>query len=501
MRPQIWSRRHGKQNVTGNFTYDFANGDALRLNSFYQILPIREIDTTNYTRFSTAAAITEIGKEVHVRDNGAGRTSLELGLEYEKKIGPGTLEALALASRGDTPQLDFRNRFVGAATFELNRTVSDQDLAEDIVRLSYSWPMFVGQTVELGVESAKNTLDQRLRTFQDLNGDGRIEEVPSPVAFAQVQEQRYEAFINHTWALTPKLSLESSFNAEFSKISTNYPANPDRQYTYPKPRIDARYTLSGQDQIRFKVERTVSQLAFVNFVPVYNVLDNRIDAGNPNLQPEKIWTYEGRYEHRLDGDNGVLEARAFYKDIADHIDRIVIGQTAAGVLIPASGNIDKATVYGAEGKASVRLALIGWRDVLITARYLKQHSEVSDPFSGRTREATGYRNWEFELGFRHDITAWALSYGASTVAWAPTVASDLLSFDNYDVRPTLEAFVEKGLPHRLSLRFEAQNLTHAHEIRDRLQYAPNVIAGTVSRIDYYNERRDMRFALRLRGKF
>ena len=49
-------------------------------------------------------------------------------------------------------------------------------------------------------------------------------------------------------------------------------------------------------------------------------------AGNPNLVQEKAWQYEVNMEYRLPEDNGVLNARVFYHDLEDVIDRV--GQAA-----------------------------------------------------------------------------------------------------------------------------------------------------------------------------
>ncbi|MSO72307.1 MAG: TonB-dependent receptor [Rhodospirillaceae bacterium] len=102
---------------------------------------------------------------------------------------------------------------------------------------------------------------------------------------------RGEAFANHNWTVTNDLTLESSLNFEFSKITNNYPFSPTAKYKFLKPRADLRYDLTDADQVRLKAERTISQLQFFNFVPSFDVVDNEIDAGNPDLKPEKALTF------------------------------------------------------------------------------------------------------------------------------------------------------------------------------------------------------------------
>jgi hypothetical protein len=53
----------------------------------------------------------------------------------------------------------------------------------------------------------------------------------------------------------------------------------------------------------------------------------------------------------------------------------------------------------------------------------------------------------------------------------------------------------------LTLRVEAYNLTRSHEYKRRLLYTVSQAGGGLQRSESYEEFRDRRFALRLRGKF
>lgn len=500
-RPMAMQRDHDKRIYTANLGYDFGDGSSLRLNGFVQTLSIREADQTPLVRFDTAGRVASEALELHVRDS-KDRLQLEFGGEYERRIGPGRAALILISRRSQTPTDDFRDRVVAGRVIEVSRSYSDQTTGEDILRGSYAFPLFAGQQLEIGAEAARNTLEQELEVHFDLNGDGRVERVPIPTAHAEVEELRAEAFVKHNWTITPKLTLESSLNVEVSRVSTNYPFNPKREYVYPKPRFDLRYALMPRDQLRFKIERTVSQLDFVNFVPVYDLVDDEIDAGNPNLEPEKTWIYEGRYEHRLAQDQGVLEVRGFYRDVSDHIDKVTIGRDVRGRLFSANGNLDKARVYGLEAKASVRLRPVGLPDAQLTVRRLEQTTSVEDPFTGRDRWMKGYWRSETDLGFRHDVSGLGLSYGINYRDYdGDQVYSDLYVRETYWIDEQMDLFVEKALVRNLTLRFEASGLTGSREYKSRVLFADDAVGGAVSRRDFYEEVRDKRFALKLRGKF
>jgi len=172
----------------------------------------------------------------------------------------------------------------------------------------------------------------------------------------------------------------------------------------------------------------------------------------------------------------------------------------------AFGNVPSAERYGLEARMSLRLAFVGLQDAVLSLRGLRQWSELEDPFTGRIRRLRDDRRYSYDLGFRHDLTGWRVSYGFDWKSiGVANINSDLLFLEYFEVDPTLEVFVERRLPRNLTLRLELQNLTHSHERRSRYLYtaAANALGLVQSprRVDYFEERRDIRAAVRLRGRF
>jgi outer membrane receptor protein involved in Fe transport len=499
LRAQSWQRDHEKWIYTGGLTYDFRENDRLQFNAFYQTLAIGEKELTPFTRFDVVGNETLEAIDLRIRDNDFN-TILELSGQYEGHFGPGVLTVLGLYRRQTRPLIDFRNRFRDGNKTELSRSLTDTDEGEDILRASYTWPIFAGMTLELGAEGARNTLDQNFRVFFDPDSNGVLEEVQIPTAVAHVQEARGEFFGIHKWAITDALSVDSSLTYEISKISNNYPFSPERTLSFLKPRFDARYQMGGGSQLRVLIERTVSQLDFGNFVPSYNVTDQRINEGNPDLAPEKTWIYEIGYEHRLADDAGVLEFRGFYHSITDYIEKVPFIDLG-GELDSQQGNIPEAEIHGFEGTASVRLVWLNLRDATLSGRYLRQWSSVSDPFIGGERRLNDDRGYSWSLGFRHDVRPWAMSYGFDFEGRGEQFISDLTVQEFYSIDPRWTAFAEGRLFGTTTLRLEVINLFGATEHRRRTQFVTNVMDGTIRRLEALEERRDIRFALRLRGRF
>ena len=503
LRPQVINREHDKFIFTANLTYNLKNGDRARFNVLLEPRQPIESDITPLTLFNSAGTQTLTATDVHKRTSG-WVNRWELGGDYEAVIGPGTFSTLYIFNYVDNPTDEYRNRIIGTTLTEISRQLTNQLTTEGILRSSYTWPFAAKQTLELGVEGARNTLTQDLRVFFDLDNNGRVEEIPIPTAHAFVQELRGEAFANHNWDITGDLSLESSLNFEYSRITNNYPFSPPATYTFLKPRADLRYDLSSADQLRFKIERTASQLQFSNFVPTFDVVDSEIDAGNPALSPEKAWAFETAYQHRLPNRQGVLEGRVFYKAISDHIDKFMIRREANGDPVSATGTIGSAKVYGAEAKGAVKLGWLGFPEIGIDLRYLHQWSETTDPFTGRQRDVQSLWTDELDAVFRHDVPVWRLSYGATLkLTEGSQVFSDARVLRYFERGPRLEAFVEKSLPYALTLRIEGYGLMpkHNREYQQRILYVNDAGNGIISRAERFTEIRDRRFVVSLRGRF
>jgi outer membrane receptor protein involved in Fe transport len=498
-RPQTWQRDHSKWIYTGAVRYDFAGGQSLELNGFYQTLDVRQRDTTYFTRFDAAGAATLAGSEFHQQSFNRYRT-VELSGDFQARLGGGELDALFIHHLDTNPATEFRNRFIGAGTFEISRSESEVRPGEDIGRLTWTRRLSPRRSLEFGGEMARNTLDQDLLVYFDLNGDGRVELAPSPITSVQVRESRSELFATLRLTGGGRTSFEGGLTYERSRITNNYPFNPGTRLAYFKPRLDFRLNGRRSGQFRLTIERKISQLDFNNFVPKFNVVDSRIDAGNPLLQPERTWSYELGYEQRVGGNTGLVELRWYYDDLTGAIDKVPL-RDALG-LYSASGNIAAAHRTGAELKSSLRLGALHLPDALLSVRYQYQHSALRDPFTGVQRRVGNDRGNNFEVSFRHDLKRHGTSYGFTyRDTGGNIVFSDLPVYAELYVRPVIEAFVERRLSRALVLRLEGQNLFGARETQERTLYAVNAINGTVARRDYYDERRDARFALRLRGRF
>jgi len=473
---------------------EFANGDLLNLNARVEDVQRDLLEST---------LVTEVGNpDTSELDNLSLREGLgwEIGGDLENSIGAnGVLKTRGIftSKEEDESESVSLSSTVAGSVPSQSLVLSDSLATEAILRSSYSWPINATQNVELGLEGAINTLEKDVQLFEVLV-DGSLEPVEVFNSDSDVEENRYEFFSTHFWQMADKLALESAFNVEYSKIEqVGADVDNARSFTYMKPRFDLRWDIDDSNQLRGSVERTVSQLNFSDFVARFNNDDDQLNAGNPNLEPEKAWEWKLTYERRLPNDNGLIEGQIFYNDIEDHIDRV-----AATDVISEPGSIGKAQLYGVNLKGSWRLSPIGIEGAVIDAEYRYQDSETTDPFTGVKRPMKWKPDHRYVLKFRHDVTDWRLNYTVDVEWFGERYRTDITYRDYSDsLTPRVGASAQYRLTDSLMLWADARYLIDEHHYRVRERYEGNIGDSELLRTEIRDQYRYSTFIVGLRGQF
>jgi hypothetical protein len=479
-------------NVSGSTEFD--NGDLLNLNARINDGEREEIEQS---------VVTEVGNpDTSLLDNSSLRNGLEweIGGDLENRIGRnGILKTRAIFTskeEDENQSVSLTSTVPGNVPSE-SLVLSDSLVTEAIVRSGYSWPLTTNQNLELGLEGALNTLEKDVQLFEVL-ADGMLDPIDVFNSDSDVEENRYEFFSTHFWQMREALTLESALNVEYSKIE-QIGADVDnaRSFTYIKPRFDLRWDLDDNNQLRSSIERTVSQLNFGDFVARFNNDDDQLNAGNPNLEPEKAWEWKLTYERRLANDNGVLEGQVFFNQIEDHIDRV-----AATNVISAPGNIGDAEHYGVNLKGSWRLAPVGLEGAVIDAEYQYQDSETTDPFTGLKRPMRWKPEQRYVIKFRHDVTDWKLNYTIDVEWFGKRYRSEISYRDFSDsLTPRVNASAQYRLTDNLLLWADARYVFDEHHQRIRERYAGNIADGILLRTEIRDQYRRRTIIVGLRGQF
>jgi hypothetical protein len=264
---------------------------------------------------------------------------------------------------------------------------------------------------EGGGEVAYNYRDQQVGLT--VNGAP----ITLPAADVKVEELRGEAFVQGTWRPSQKLSLEAGVRVEESTITQSGSADQERSFNYPKPRVLATWSLTGEDQVRVRVEREVGQLNFRDFSSNVSLNTSVVTTGNTDLRPDQRWVYEAAFEKRF-WENGAAVLTLRHEDIEDVIDQRPFsvpaptpGDPAATRLVAGPGNIGDGTNDVVELSLTLPLKNIGLEGGEIKTTGVWQNSEVTDPLTGEQRRISGQRPQTLNVNFRQDLPAQKLTFG------------------------------------------------------------------------------------------
>ena len=324
---------------SGDLQYDFENGDSLRLNGLYKISDFTKTDFEgiHLPLSDNSLQLNRTVSQPFQED----QLNWEFGGDYETVTPLGILKFLFVINRKVLDGVEQEISLTDNNSTIQYENLIHTDRQEKILRTTLSSDLADRHSLETGAEIALNSLDKET-DFSDA-----VVQNPD----SKVKETRVEVFVTHNYKITDKLNLQSTLNSEYSRIGqVGSNINQMRTFFFLKPRIEVRYDFSDRDQLRFLVERTVSQLDSSNFVARFDNDLARVTEGNPELVPKKTWETSLTYEKRFAGDEGSAEIKLFYDKTTDHIDDVEItpGNTGAG-------NIGNAFRYGVQLKVTYDL--------------------------------------------------------------------------------------------------------------------------------------------------
>lgn len=490
-----------------NLDYQIDDRSSARLNGLYGIND-SDNDVDRWTTNLRALPNTVYQER---EENPAERDNWEVGGDYEFNFANGSrFKILFIANRQNNDSL--RERWeVRAPGNEVKNLFLDTFSRDEerILRGSYTLMLPAGQDLEVGMERAETTLDSSLALATARPGTpsaahGGLVPVPVSNANSTVTEVRYEPFAVHNWRINPRMSLESTLKYESSEIEQEGDVYNKRSFDFIKPKLDYRFDITPSLQLRGTLEKTISQLSFSDFVAASDYSDNdrNVQAGNVQLRQEEAWQYDLNLEIRLPDDLGVLQGSVFYHDLENVIDRIDVSPSAT-VLDSANGNIGDGMRYGFRSSASIRLGMFNLNNVLATARFNVQDSEVTDPFLGIKRRLNQFDRGRLELGFRHDVQGMNLNWG---INWNNRFEGNRKSYDLEDIErtagdPMVQVFAEYVTSRGMTIRLDVRDATNQLQCRERTRFLGPIYDGILEEIEYFCNGSGRVVSLKLNGTF
>lgn len=414
----------------------------------------------------------------------------ELGASWRRDLGVWRTDVGAIITRRryDADETT-REEEVGGILDEAAEQTQRIDGGEAILRAAAERPLAGEWRLALGVETAFNTLEQWLTLVED-DGSGAAP-VVLPSANVLVEETRAEANAMISGAPWPRWTLEAGGSVETSQLTQSGDANRETNLTYWKPSIQLVRALGNRDQLRFRFYRDVGQLDFEDFVSAADITSSIVDAGNPNLRPERSWRFEAAGDWRF-GEDGAFGLTLYRWFIEDAFDLIPLGPP--GDQLDAPGNIGNADAYGARMSLALPLPL----DAELRVDAMAQRSEANDPLTGEDRAISGFDEGAITVGFRQDVAAfaWGIDYERETEA--PSYRLDRVE-DEQDAEE-LSLWIETTAFGAVKLRAWGANLSDSADTRSRRLFDPDRL-GAFDGTDRRARGEGLTFGLSASGRF
>ena len=345
-------------------------------------------------------------------------------------------------------------------------TVAEAELVEgatlDIDDSEYTGTAYY--TLGTGDVKMKAGIDVLFKTRDGANpsfeiDDGEIEDTTAPGAIFRIKEDRYDPYLRFSFARGP-LDVDAGVRWEMTTRDTTSDGGSARyEDDSVNPSLHLRYAATADDVFRASVARTVRRPNYdliSPYVQPESPGDDDETIGNPALRNEKAWGVDVGYERRL-GSRGIFGVNAFYRDITDLTELVVIGDTEDGQQFTPR-NIGDGQVWGVEVDFSAPLTLFGMADTGLFANYTYLDSKTIDPFTGEERRFNGQPHHVYNVGFIQTVRSVDASFGATVSGRSESLESNFDETVELTYNPDLEAFVEKRLGENFVLRFTASNL-------------------------------------------
>lgn len=473
--------------------YNFESGTTLQFNGIGSFVPseypdiARAFTIAGTTRTPTTAILDRTDNKDY-KAEGSVDLTVPFGSGHK-------FLALGVYNRRTIDEDSLTSNLVGATTVAFAADTRDEHAAEGILRGTFQFSVFNGDTIELGAEGARNKLDKDLDFFTLTPGVRT--EVPLFNSDQVNTEDRIEPFLSYTWQPFDSLVIEPGIAAEFSWLDQIGPdVDEERHFKFVKPSFNFYWTLSPREQIYINVIRDVAQLSFTDFAATVDRDGDEILGGNPLLRPERSWDFALGTSVTLPGDRGNFGLRGFYRTIDDVLDRVPIVGTASG-----PGNIGSGKSYGGKVEMSVKLGKFGLFDGTLSSNYTWQDSRVTDPFTRLKRRIAKQPRYIWGNQFRHDVRSWGFSYGLEYTKNGGFIESDFDKFDRRTTAADARVFFEQQFTRNVSARFFYTNVARESSVRMRTRYAVSQADGTVLQTERRAERPAAYYGVRVRGTF
>jgi len=487
-RDEVRNESFDRPGLSGSYSRVAENGNVLNLTGEVNGFIRRETEISE-----RSGSISPVDR-TRIFESGEDEFNFEVGADYQFRFGQGRLKLIGYHRYEDSPTFSIqRTEFADGAPPEESLFTRDADEGETIARAEYAFGALGGDLL-LAAEGVRNFLeiDSALELREE---DGAFVPVPLPGANARVEEDRADLGLTYSRALASGLRLQASGGAEYSQLRQSGPLGLTRSFYRPKGFVSLDWKAAPRINLSGRIERSVGQLSFFDFIATVDLDQDRENASNANLVPPQSWVLEVEANIGL-GALGSLNVRPFYEDISDIVDQIPIANGGQ-----APGNLPSAERYGVDGDLTLLSDPLGWRGTRLDVGFSFLGSSVRDPLLGIPRELSGNDIVDLSTDIRHDFAGgvWALGGSANWEDNAPVVRLDEVALRTESFG-FVSAFVENKDVSGLTLRANVANLIDRKNRFERTVFADRS-AGLAQFFETRERRFGMIFTFEVEGSF
>ena len=487
--------RRGK--VSSNVTLHLNNGNDLNINGLFDIRSFHDERTGNSLSPDAFDELTIAAQNQFNFDSNVS-SEWEIGMDYDTKIAENWDAKFIVLHSQQSREIFFGEDFdISGDLVEHDYKFTDEVFrSENIGRAALVWTPSSEHRLEFATELSFNERSSKI-SYSSLVGDIYVAE-DIGADDVTIKEVRDETSIIHSWQISEKVSLDTAFTYEYSKISQSGDIEKQRTFNFLKPSWDLRYNQSSKNQFQLSARKNVSQLNFGDFASSYSN-DNEIVGGNSELAPEQSWLFEASYEHRLDDDKGFIKPSVFYERISNKLTQIEVSPGVSGV-----GNAGVATRYGAKVDGAIRFFFIGVPNLQLSGDFGYTKTEITDPFTGEAvvlnrTDTSPAGNFELRHDFPDKGFFWQINANLVT-------SEEFRDIDEFTYFPQswlffLDIAAEKQIGNGLVLRVSYDNVLNQNFPRERSFYADGRAGGVLTSFENKDEYYNRQLYITIKGTF
>lgn len=331
----------------------------------------------------------------------------ELGGSFERKILGFDADLNFIAKHEyDDEHYDAGFNVINATSPSHARFAPQSTSVEGVIQGSLA-KKYGNHAISFGGETGITRLDRKSSFYID-NGQGYVRQSNGDAATI-IEERRTEAFIADTWSIRSNLSIEARLRSEWSNITQTGDANRERSFVYLKPRVAINWQVRNNLNIRASYEHILGQLDLEDFAFQASLDEGNQHQGNENLRPDQTDEYKLEIEKKW-GEHGVVTISFLEQQKADVVTSIPI-YFGTNYIGDTTGNVPYAHRWGIELDTTIPLFSVA-QGLQLNIEYRYRNSDISDPYTGQTRQMAIYEEKRFYIGIEQNIESKKLSWGA-----------------------------------------------------------------------------------------